>query len=226
MSDEMPRLERLLEGAARRVSGSGLHPLELLQRVGAAAESSVRDGVVANTFTIRLSGSDYEAYAPSLPALRQEMHRLLEGLERGRGWTRIGDRTLEFVRGETIQDGLPVVEARFSDPRHRGFVAPAGATRRLNRQHNLWLRFNDGTSTALSHTPFSIGRGPGNDVVLPVLSVSRQHAEIVRTVDGVIIRDLGSRNGIVVHGERVSEYTLDGGEHVTLGDVELWLETQ
>ena len=226
MSDDMPRLERLLEGTARRVSGGGLHPLELLQRVRSAAEASVRDAVVANDFTIRLSKSDHKAYAPTFQSLQRELHELLDEMEHARGWTRIGERKVAFAREQAAQNGVPVVEARFSDPRHRDFAAPAGATRRIHRHRDLLLRFKDGSSAALTHTPFSIGRGPGNDLVLPVLSVSRQHAEIVQTPDGVIIRDLGSRNGIVVRGERVAEHSLDEGAHVTLGDIELWLEGQ
>ena len=222
----MPRLERLLEGTARRISGGGLHPLELLQRVRAAAETSVRDAVVANDFTVRMSGSDYKTYRPTFHALQEELHGLLDDMERGRGWTRIGERKLSFVHGAGIQSGVPVIEARFSDPRHRDFVASAGATRRINRHRDLVLRFTDGSSTALSHTPFSIGRGPGNDLVLPVFSVSRQHAEIVLTAEGMVIHDLGSRNGILVNGERVADFALEQGGHVTLGDVEFWLEAQ
>lgn len=222
----MPRLERLLEGTARRMSGGGLHPLELLQRVRAAAESSVRDGVVANDFLIRLSEADFNAYGPAFPALQEELRGLLNDLERGRGWTRLGERRVVFAPGKAVQNGVPVVEARFADRRHRDLAAPAGATRRISRHRDLVLRFADGSSVALTHTPFSIGRGPGNDLVLPVLSVSRQHAEIVQTAAGVTIRDLGSRNGIVVQGERVSDYALDDGEHVTLGDVEIWLEAR
>ena len=76
----------------------------------------------------------------------------------------------------------------------------------------------------------SVARGAptshGKACAVSLLSVSRQHAEIVQTAAGVTIRDLGSRNGIVVQGERVSDYALDDGEHVTLGDVEIWLEAR
>lgn len=224
MSDDAPRIERLLEGTARRVSGGGLHPLELLQRVRAAAEASVRDGVVANDFTIRLSGGDYKAYQPTFGALQDEMAGVLDELEGKRGWSRLGKRRIVFLESTAVQKGLPVVEARFSDPRHRDFAAPTGATQRIRRHRNLVLHLSDGSSIALSHTPFSIGRGPGNDLVLPIFSVSRKHAEIVSTEDGLVIRDLGSRNGIVVLGARVSEQRLDGGDHIILGDVVLWLE--
>jgi len=223
VSDDLSRLERLLEGTARRVSGGGLHPLALLQRVRAAAESSARDGVVANDFTIRLSSADYEAYSPTFQALRDELRGILDELERKRGFSRVGERRLEFAESATVKDGLPVVEARFSDRSHGQMPTRPGATERLRRHADLVLHLSDGSSVVLSHTPFSIGRGPGNDLVLPVFSVSRQHAKIVRTSEGVFICDLGSRNGLVVRGTRVSEQRLDGGERVTLGDVELWL---
>ncbi|MEP7216333.1 MAG: FhaA domain-containing protein [Anaerolineaceae bacterium] len=226
MSDDVPRIEKLLEGAARRVSGGGLHPLELLQRVRSAAEASLQDGVVANDFTIRLNGGDYTAYQPTFGALQDEMRSMLDELERKRGWLRLGERRIGFVQSPEVQKGLAAVEARFSDPRHRDFAVPTGATQRIRRHRNLVLCLADGSSVALSHTPFSVGRGPGNDLVLPVLSVSRQHAEIVSTEVGLVIRDLGSRNGLVVLGARVSEHRLDGGDHVTLGDVELWLGAQ
>lgn len=226
MSDETPRLERLLEGTARWVSGGGLHPLELLQRVRAAAESSARDGVMPNDFTIRLSSADYKAYSATFGTLREEVDGLLDEMERSRGWSRIGARSVGFVQDAAAARGVPAIEARFSDRRHRDLLAPAGATRRISRHRDLVLRFTDGSSTPLSHTPFTIGRGPGNDLVLPVLSVSRLHAEIVKEPAGLTIRDLGSRNGIVVHGERVSTAVLDDGEHVTLGDIEFWLETR
>ncbi|MEO6398062.1 MAG: FhaA domain-containing protein [Tepidiformaceae bacterium] len=226
MSDDLPRLERLLEGTARRVSGGGLHPLELLQRVRAAAESSVRDSMVANDFAVRLSPADYRSYSPTFATLQEEVDGLLDEMERSRHWTRIADRTVRFEEVANVQNGVPLVQARFSDPRHRNVAAPAGATRRISRHRDLELRFADGSSMPLSHTPFSIGRGPGNDLVLPVLSVSRLHAEIVKTPTGVTIRDLGSRNGILVNGERVAEYPLEDGGRVTIGDIEFWVETK
>lgn len=224
MTDERtPRLERLLEATARKVSGGRLHPLELLQQVQSAAETSLRDGVVANDYFIAFHPADYEQYRPVLPRLRHEIEDLLEELERRRGWRRIGDRNITTEPSDEAGEGRPNVSARFVELRHRDVAPPPGATRRLTRHRNLTLVLDDGTEVTLTHTPFTIGRGPGNDLVLPVLSVSRQHAEISRTADGILIRDLGSRNGLVVRGERVADYLLDDGETVTLGDVNLRL---
>lgn len=57
-------------------------------------------------------------------------------------------------------------------------------------------------SYALGTEPFHIGRGDENDVVLADASVSKVHAVIEQGERGFVLRDLGSRNGIFVDGER------------------------
>lgn len=225
MSDErVPRLERLLEATARKVSGGQLHPLELLQRVHAAAEASLRDGTVANDFAVAMHASDYRRYSPVFARVQRESIDLLSGLAGRRGWKQIGDFSVSFVSSADTAEGVPTVSARFAERRHRDIAPPVGATRLISRHRNLVLRLGDASTVRLTHTPFTIGRGPGNDLILPVLSVSRHHAEIVRTPEGMLIRDLGSRNGLVVEGVRVSECLLEPGAVVTLGDAQLSLE--
>lgn len=52
-----------------------------------------------------------------------------------------------------------------------------------------------------------------------VQSVSRRHAEVVLQGDQWILRDLGSRNGTLVDGRRVTEVALEPLHEVRLGDV-------
>ena len=55
-------------------------------------------------------------------------------------------------------------------------------------------------SPAAAHRP-----GPGNDLVVPDLSVSREHAELRNLGDGRYeIVDLGSHNGTFVNGRHVA----------------------
>jgi hypothetical protein len=219
-----PRLERLLELTARKVSGGGLHPLEILQHVSEAAEASVRDGTVANDYVVSLHPADFARYQRSLPNLHAELDGMLDDLERTRRWTRIGERSIAFVSSESAAEGSPGVAARFSDTSHHVEAAPPGATRRITRHKNLVLAMTDGTRVRLTHTPFTIGRGPGNDLVVADLAVSRRHAEIVRTEAGIVMRDLGSRNGLTVDGERYPEVIMGPWMVVTIGDVGFWLE--
>lgn len=68
-----------------------------------------------------------------------------------------------------------------------------------------------------------IGREGEVDIVLAHPSVSRVHCELWLTEEAVLVRDLGSRNGTYVEGERVTEAQILEGQRVRLGDVELQL---
>jgi hypothetical protein len=220
-----PRLERLLEQVARRVSGGQLHPLEVLRSVQSAFEDAVSDGLAPNDIRVLFHPADYERYRPALARLHAEVEALLEEIEGRRGLARVGDRVLRFDHSERTGEGTVTVLARFADTEHRPLAGlPAGATRRLTRHRDVALVLGDGASVPVSHTPFTIGRGPGNDLVVASMAVSRRHAELVATDDGFALRDLGSHNGLVVDGTRLSEVELGPGVVVALGDVQLTLK--
>ncbi len=63
----------------------------------------------------------------------------------------------------------------------------------------------------------TLGRAEGCDVLLDDRDCSRQHAEVERDADGVIVRDLGSKNGIVVGGRALTERRLKNGDEFTIG---------
>src|SRR5260221_6272981 len=63
---------------------------------------------------------------------------------------------------------------------------------------------------------YVIGRGKDLDLVLDDVDASRRHVEVVRRADKVIVRDLGSKNGATLGGQR-----LDGQGRVWKKDEEL-----
>ena len=66
--------------------------------------------------------------------------------------------------------------------------------------------------------PVSIGRGYGNDLVLDDAYVAARHAVIELSDSGeVVVRDLGSRNGLLQEGRRHVELAIDGDSSVRLG---------
>jgi two-component system, NtrC family, response regulator AtoC len=69
-----------------------------------------------------------------------------------------------------------------------------------------------------------VGRGPESDLQLSSPGASRRHA-LIRSSEGEVrIRDLGSRNGTLVNGERIEgERTLFQGDTITIGSVALIL---
>ena len=71
----------------------------------------------------------------------------------------------------------------------------------------------------------TIGRSPEVDIALDDRDVSRIHAEIAVKKEGIVIRDLNSRNGLIVDGERVASATIAAGERFTIGKTTIALET-
>lgn len=59
-----------------------------------------------------------------------------------------------------------------------------------------------------------IGRGEECDIVLDRDGVSREHAAIENSSDGVFLRDLGSINGTFVNGNQVREAVLNPGDQI------------
>ena len=54
-----------------------------------------------------------------------------------------------------------------------------------------------------THRPFTVGRDPGNDIILRDPKVSRHHSEIVFERGFFVLHDLASANGTYVNGKRI-----------------------
>jgi pSer/pThr/pTyr-binding forkhead associated (FHA) protein len=79
----------------------------------------------------------------------------------------------------------------------------------------------DGTEKSYrlqTHRPFTIGRDPGNDIILRDPKVSRHHAEIVFERGFFVLHDLASANGTYVNSKRVRVAPLTHGAKLRLGN--------
>jgi predicted component of type VI protein secretion system len=74
-----------------------------------------------------------------------------------------------------------------------------------------------GTRYALTGDEVSVGRVPDNDIQLDDVTVSRQHAMLVRQGSAWLVRDLGSLNGTYVNNQRVDESPVRHGDDVQIG---------
>jgi DNA-binding NtrC family response regulator len=77
---------------------------------------------------------------------------------------------------------------------------------------------------AAAHPRILIGRDPSCDVVLDDLEASAIHAEIRAEPDGVLLRDLGSKNGTIVGGARLREGALVAACTLQIGSTVLRFE--
>lgn len=78
---------------------------------------------------------------------------------------------------------------------------------------------------ALSGPRISIGRAPGNNLILRDPEVSKAHAEIVVENGAFVVRDLGSSNGTFVNGEAITFRRLEPGDEVEFGQSQFRFET-
>ncbi len=85
---------------------------------------------------------------------------------------------------------------------------------------HLVLRPPDGPAQTIGLTrePLTIGRHPTNHVVIDIPTVAAEHA-VVEYVSGTYrLIDRGSRNGTFVNGQRITEYPLQDGDVIRIGD--------
>ena len=78
-----------------------------------------------------------------------------------------------------------------------------------------------GESFPLDHERMSIGRRPDSEVFLDDVTVSRDHAILVRRGDEVFLDDLGSLNGTYVNRRRIDSQRLEDGDEVQIGKYKL-----
>ena len=70
----------------------------------------------------------------------------------------------------------------------------------------------------------TIGRTDQNDIQLQASYVSRRHAVIVSDRDATRVVDWGSKNGVYVNSERITEHFLRNGDNLTIGTAEFRYE--
>ena len=78
-----------------------------------------------------------------------------------------------------------------------------------------------GAEFTLTETRTTIGRGSDNVVVIPDISVSRQHVILEAQGERWIVLDQGSGNGTRVNGKNVDRYPLAHGDQIAIGDTVL-----
>ncbi len=69
-----------------------------------------------------------------------------------------------------------------------------------------------------------VGRGITSDIAIYDPTISRRHAELTVSPEGVVVRDLGSSNGTCINGSRITNGRLAPNDSITFGKVVYQLE--
>jgi hypothetical protein len=78
-----------------------------------------------------------------------------------------------------------------------------------------------GESFAVESDRMTIGRSPDAAVFLDDVTVSRNHALLVKRRDGLYVDDLGSLNGTYVNRRRIESHKLHSGDDLQVGKYKL-----
>jgi two-component system, NtrC family, response regulator GlrR len=98
-----------------------------------------------------------------------------------------------------------------------GFEEPAA----LAKPRIGWTDPDRGARTETIEAPTTVGSAPDAGIVVTDRTVSRLHAELEPTAEGLWVRDLGSKNGTYIDGVRVQEARAHAGARLRLGGTDL-----
>src|SRR5438093_7494284 len=79
------------------------------------------------------------------------------------------------------------------------------------------IALNEGPNILLDKPILLLGRHPECDIQIESRKISRRHCCIAQVADYLVIRDLGSTNGVRINGNRVNEGKLAQNDEVTIG---------
>ena len=190
--------------------------------------------------TVALSQGDLDRIQPVFELLRGEIREEVVEAAKKRKWTIPGELVVQIIEDPTIQDGRPTVfmgariGSRASDP--SDLTAPvsastaktrrvmtvlhsdARATEGMNTRHYVdeeLVPLDGGLSIHLDDQVrvFTIGRH-GCDLNLDLKYISARHAELRRTDAGLVLVDLGSKNGTFVNGKLITQSGLINSDEV------------
>lgn len=223
-------MENLVEGSVARLFRSPVQPSEIAKRLERAMESqqmvSVRRVIVPNHYRCFLNPQDFAAFQPIRAEMEREMATYLSDLAEERGFSMLEHPRVELAAdGDVPKRGIQVTAETTSAPQqqnneHTQVFQPV-ATAQSQPRAKLVLVAGSKHVIPLESTMLTVGRGLNNDIILEDTRVSRHHAQIRYRSRRFWVADVGSTNGTFVNGEAVEERSLNDGDTISLGGLEL-----
>lgn len=219
------RLEGLVEGAFARVFRGGVEPVEIAKALQREAEDKKAitgaRTLVPNAFVVELSKGDAAKLTPYAVPLGAELAAMVREHAAERRWTFVGPVVVTLEEHDDLDTGVFRVRSAVQE----GEPDPVPTTTTTGQPR---LRVVNGAGASneipLTRDVLVVGRASTADIRLDDTGVSRQHAEVRREGDDVVIVDLGSTNGTSVNGRVVERARLTPGDRIELGRTTLVYE--
>lgn len=215
------KLEQMISGAFARAFRSAVQPVEIASALQRECDNNAqilsRDRrLVPNTFHVELSQTDLDRLSPYDSALEADLTKQVKQHADHQSYVFPGPVSIEFEAAEDLTTG------RFRIRSHAQAKVTGNATHTQVGRARALLEVN-GTRHPLQPPGLVVGRGTDADVRINDPGVSRRHVEF--TVSGgygdaalaIEVHDLGSTNGMLVDGHRITRTGLRDGSEVRIG---------
>jgi hypothetical protein len=214
------KLEQMISGAFARAFRSAVQPVEISAALQRECDNNAqilsRDRrLIPNDFHVELSQTDLDRLAPYDSALADELvHQLREHADQ-QSYVFPGPVTIAFEPAEDLTTG------RFRIRSKAQAKVTSQATQTQVGRARAVLEVND-TRHPLQPPGLVVGRGTDADVRINDPGVSRRHVEFLVTGGesglSIEVHDLGSTNGMLVDGHRITHTGLRDGSQVKIGN--------
>ena len=214
------RLEQMISGAFAKAFRSAVQPVEISAALQRECDNNAqilsRDRrLVPNDFHVELSATDLDRLAPYDTALADELVRQLKAHADQQSYVFPGPVTIGFEAADDLTTG------RFRIRSRAQAKVTGSATHTQTRRARALLEVN-GTRHPLQVPGLVVGRGTDADLRINDPGVSRRHIEFVVSEgsDGpsIQVNDLGSTNGMLVDGHRITSTGVRNGTQVKIGN--------
>jgi hypothetical protein len=211
------RLESMISGVFARAFRSAVQPVEIsaaLQREcdNNAQVLSRQRRLVPNGFHVELSQPDLDRLQPFDTALVDDLTRQLREYAEEQGYVFPGPVAIDFEQADDLTTGRFRIRSQAVAQ-----VSGNASDTRLTRAA-AYLEVN-GTRHPLD-SDVVVGRGTDADLRINDPGVSRRHVQFrVRSgpVPQIEVHDLGSTNGVLVNGQRMTSALAEDGTEVRVG---------
>jgi hypothetical protein len=213
------KLEQMISGVFAKAFRSAVQPVEIAAALQRECDNNAQilsrqRRLVPNEFHVELAKVDLDRLAGLGPALERDLVEQLQDHADAQGYVFTGPVSVDFDDAEDLTTG------RFRIRSKAAASVTDNDQRTQTRASHATLEVN-GTRHPLRPPGLVIGRGTEADLRINDPGVSRRHLELEVGVDGVEAVDLGSTNGIVVDGTKVSRARLRDGAVIKIGHTEM-----
>ena len=218
------RLENLISGAFARAFRSAVQPVEIAAALQRECDNNAQilsreRRMVPNDFHVELSQVDLDRLAPYDTALADELTHQVQDHADAQGYVFPGPIAIEFEKADDLTTG------RFRIRSKAQARVQSNATHTQVRRARAVLEINR-TRHPLQPPGLVVGRGTEADVRINDPGVSRRHIEFDVRTDvrqgkddlKIEVRDLGSTNGMLIDGHKVTKAGVRDGSQVRIGN--------